>query len=79
MFEDCDDIPDTEKPIDLHFVQQEELDCLARVWPRLDERFQYILEAYYIIGDVHEGDRRGTGYQAGQRACGTEQGQSKGV
>ncbi len=35
--------------MDLHFIRREELDCLARVWPRLDERSQYILEAYYIL------------------------------
>lgn len=49
VFEDCDDIPDTEESMDLHFIRQEELDCLARVWPRLDERSQYMLEAYYIL------------------------------
>lgn len=51
VFEDCDSIPDTEEEhsMDLHFIKQEELDCLARVWPRLDERSQYILDAYYIL------------------------------
>lgn len=51
-FEDCDDIPDTEeeRPMDLYFVRQEERDCLKRVWPRLNERYQYVLEGFYILG-----------------------------
>ncbi len=53
VFEDCDGIPDTgaeeEHAMDLHFIRREELDCLARVWPRMDERSQYMLEAYYIL------------------------------
>jgi len=30
-------------------VKDAELDSLARVWPKLDERSRYILEGYYIL------------------------------
>ncbi len=51
-FEECEDIPDgkEEHSMDIHVIRREELDCLARIWHRLDERSQYILEAYYILG-----------------------------
>ena len=30
-------------------IHREELECLARVWPELDERTQFLLEGYYIL------------------------------
>lgn len=51
-FWDLEDFPDTdeERSMELHFIRQEERDCLVRVWPSLDERYQYILEGFYILG-----------------------------
>lgn len=30
-------------------IREEEMDCLARVWPKLDEKSRHILEGYYIL------------------------------
>lgn len=35
--------------IELRLMKTEELECLARAWPGLDERSRYILEGYYIL------------------------------
>ena len=40
-----DDIADLEERMELNF----KLECLAEIWPRLDQRSSYLLEAYYIL------------------------------
>lgn len=48
-YEDDLNTPSPEKGIDLALIKKEELGCLARIWSRLDERTQYLLEGYYIL------------------------------
>jgi len=51
-FEDYVDAPDDKNDgrlAELRMVKDAELDSLARVWPKLDERSRYILEGYYIL------------------------------
>ncbi|MEG0322281.1 MAG: sigma-70 family RNA polymerase sigma factor [Oscillospiraceae bacterium] len=35
--------------LELRLMKREELDCLARAWPKLDERTRRLLEGYYIL------------------------------
>lgn len=35
--------------MELRIIREEELDCLARIWPKLDMRTCHILEGYYIL------------------------------
>lgn len=51
-FDDCLDSADVENDghiMEARLVREDELGCLARIWPELDERSQYVLEAYYIL------------------------------
>lgn len=34
---------------ELRLIKAEEIDCLARIWPNLDQRSRQILEGYYIL------------------------------
>lgn len=47
------DIPDTKQgrdKIEAGLIRADELNSLFRIWPKLDERSQLILEGYYILG-----------------------------
>lgn len=35
--------------MEMRIIRQEELDCLARIWPKLDLRTALLLEGYYIL------------------------------
>lgn len=36
--------------IEQRLMKKDELDCLVRIWPKLDERTRHLLEGYYILG-----------------------------
>lgn len=35
--------------MEFRMIREEELGCLTRIWPKLDERTRHILEGYYIL------------------------------
>lgn len=37
------------RKVELYLIQEEEYDCLIRIWPKLDERSRHLLEGYYIL------------------------------
>lgn len=52
-FDEDIDISDPEHDgheFEVALIKEEELGCLARIWPKLDERTRYLLEGYYILG-----------------------------
>jgi len=46
---DFEDIENNQEGIERRLIKKEELDALAKVWPQLDERSKYLLEAWYIL------------------------------
>lgn len=51
-FDDCFDMPDKKQgreAMDFHLIHVEDLQQLAAIWDKLDERSRYVLEGYYIL------------------------------
>ncbi len=46
---DCPDPLHNREQIEHRLIHTHDLDSLARVWPKLDKRSQYLLEGYYIL------------------------------
>lgn len=46
---DHEDIENSRYAIELRFEKEAELERLAKIWPKLDERSQYLLEGRYIL------------------------------
>lgn len=52
-FDEETDLPDREHSgdaMDLRLIMENDLDILARIWPRLDERSRFLLEGRYLLG-----------------------------
>lgn len=47
---DCPDSTNDQIEMEWRLIHNEELYGLSRIWPMLDERSQYLLEAKYILG-----------------------------
>lgn len=51
---DFEDIENGQDGIERRLIKKDDLDALAKVWPQLDERSRYLLEAWYILGKSAE-------------------------
>lgn len=50
-FDDCHDrSPEDDFSMDARLIQKENIEALEHIWPQLDERSRYLLEARYILG-----------------------------
>lgn len=50
-FDDCRDrSPEEDLSMDAWLIRKENIEALEHIWPQLDERSRYLLEARYILG-----------------------------